>query len=174
MLNVVFGYVDTVLQLPGVIKCPGGYFDFEFEEHGKQNGWLNDPIVRDMLRTIDRVPLSDDEDTYTSLIKCGLRPQDIANGTKNLILCEFCTGVNRLDMMGENCYQFLGAIAAKREVNAVCPTTLTLEHGFFNQGSVRVLNNGKTYATADEWVKDMPDVLYCKSTDLDPRSIIWG
>lgn len=55
------------------------------------------------------------------LLEHGMRVEDLATGTKNLLNCKFLDNgmYHRLGMMGENCYHYLIDVATEKDLTAV-------------------------------------------------------
>lgn len=144
MLYLYFDSLDNLCERDGFIYNPSAYFDSIYERE-----WLQDPLIREAITTVDEVPLG--EDTFESLLRAGLRPEDLSTGTKNLVLCKFFDGMNRLSSMGENCFPFLGRISLERDVCMGCSIGFYIDEDFFDICPIHIVNSDKTYTTWTEW-----------------------
>lgn len=97
--------------------------------HRVDDRWLDSDFGRQIITDIDRVNVMDTSvPTRRLLLDVGLRPDDLATGTKNLFLCRFFSSqfdeplYNRMGHMGENCFKWL--VKAARDVDIHMVTTL--------------------------------------------------
>lgn len=164
MLHIYFDDIDSLRSLDSFIWNPSLFFDILYREKGEKEGWLQDRVVREIIETVDRVPLCDN--TKFSLFEHGMRPEDLCTGTKNLILCKFHNGINRISSMGPNCYPFLERIASEQEVYVGCSIVFDLSEDFFSKSSVHILNDDTICSSFTEW-QDHPKwikYIYCKES----------
>lgn len=109
MLHLEYGLLDDFRSRPDFIFHPNAYFDVDYED-----SWLSSDFGRDVIQTIDRIPLQ--EDVVLSLARHGMRPEDLCTGTKNLFLCKHVDKLNHMSKMGANCFPFLLDIADQKDV----------------------------------------------------------
>lgn len=117
MLHLYFEPLSKLIKRPEFIRYPSDYFDGVWELD-----WISDSFGRSVIESIDQVELGDD--VVFSLLKAGLRVEDLCTGTKNLLLCKHLNKLNRITMMGENCFPFLMDIAESKEVYMGCSNTV--------------------------------------------------
>lgn len=99
----VFEARDDVLVMPGV------FFDGMYESF-----MLESDFSKKVISEIDKVPINGT--VFESLLRQGMRPEDLCTGTKNLIVCKYFNIPSRLTMMGSNCYPYLQEIAVEKDV----------------------------------------------------------
>lgn len=81
---------------------------------------MNDPFSRKMIHEIDHVDIPDDMDTEKACLLKNMRVENLSSGTKSLILCKYRDELNRMMMMGPNCYKYLMDIAEEKDVYVGC------------------------------------------------------
>ena len=109
MLHLYLATLEELIARDDFIRYPNDYFEGVWEPE-----WLSDPFGRAVIETIDKVPLG--EDVERSLLEFGMRVEDLCTGTKNLLLCRHLDKMNRMTMMGENCYPFLLDAADEKDI----------------------------------------------------------
>lgn len=114
MLNI-FSYSDTPKNKR--IYNPDVIFDLNYK-----NEWLEDPLVRQIIRNVDNVePIKD------HLLKCPIfgyiAPSALSTGTKGLILMLKMDSLNSCyflsDLYGENCFKWIFKISTLKDINLI-------------------------------------------------------
>lgn len=118
--------------------------------------WLNDSFGRSVIEAIDKVPLG--ENVERSLLEAGMRVEDLCTGTKNLLLCKHLSMMNRMTMMGENCYPFLLDAAEEKEITMGVTAYFLMRDEALKGRTVHFAND-------DSYVSNQMDFLY-KITQL--------
>lgn len=140
-----------------IVHATGKYFDVSFKEE-----WLNDPFIRCIIADIDKIDVLDTLYPTTALLalRGHVTPYQLANGTKNLILCKYEKDVwHRLSHMGENCFKWLMDIAENSEVHMVATFSRVFTEADLKGRSVY-------FADLDRYVSDERSFLLAM-VDLD-------
>lgn len=148
MLHIVADRLASFIPKPEFIRYPSDYFDVTYE-----NEWLSSPFGREIISAIDQVSLGDD--VKYSLLAAGMHPEDLATGTKNLFLCRHFNKLNRLSMMGENCYRYLMDIAADKEVYMAATAYCLFRDTDLRSMPVHFINHDRTVSTEEEFFREM-------------------
>lgn len=112
-------YTDTS---PDIVAFPSAEFDLLYEE-----AWLDDPWSRQVISDIQRIDVTDETRSVRSILaEYSIPPEELATGTKNLLLTKFNPDGRkiRMSMMGENCYKWLMQIADEQDVCGVATKPL--------------------------------------------------
>ena len=110
MLTIYVSDTDVLVKkYPEFILYPSAWFDLNYTEE-----WLQDEFSRRCISEIDKIPLG--ESTLRSLLEENMKPEDLCNGTKNLINCKFLDKMGNLLKMGPNCYHLLMDLADEKEL----------------------------------------------------------
>lgn len=110
MLTIICASLDELEKLPNFIKYPSSWFDVEWDED-----WLQDEFARRLISDIDHIELG--ENTRISLALRGQTVEQLAGGTKNILVCQHhLDHVHRFQFMGENCYPYLFELASAHDI----------------------------------------------------------
>lgn len=136
-----------------LIKFPGAVFDAFYGDD-----WLDDPFSRKVITDIQKVDVMDtSRHTEEILRQRGLAPRQLANGTKNLLVCKFyllgrkC----RLAMMGPNCYKWLMDIADEKDICGVTTDVIKFTDEDLKGRSVLFVDTGVSVTTSGEFIDEM-------------------
>lgn len=106
-------------QMENVILYP----DTTFDNNPANSLWVNSEFGRKVIQDIEGIDVSDTSKSVESvLLQQGMLVNDLATGSKNLMLCKFYQSrhcpilYNRLGRMGENCFKWLLQIALEKDV----------------------------------------------------------
>lgn len=111
MLNIYFG------KLEDSIFATSKYFDYDYEEE-----WLDDPLVREMIRDIDKSEVISSE-CIQSPVFGQIPPTKLSGGVKTLILIlKEPDKVFYASQCGDNCAKWIIEIAKRKDI------TINLRH----------------------------------------------
>lgn len=158
MLYLYFANMFDLADTPGYIRATDSAFRKYYPMYGKEQHWLQDPIVRECIQDVDRIVLG--QNTTVSLAEAEMRPDDLCTGTKNIILCRFIDGMHRQTHMGENCYPYLFKIGAIRDLTLGCAISFFPKQEWLDMCPITVVNDGKVYTVATEFIRAAPWVWY--------------
>lgn len=157
MLHLLYCSSEEIDSIPGLRLSTSAAFSILMREKGRDAGWREDPIISRAIQEVEHIPIISGAGTYASILDYGIRPEDMSNGVKNLVLCKFAEGASRLTQMGPNCYPYLGVICRDRDVYGVTCTVLELPRSFFDYSAVRSFNCGQVLRTYSDWLDHRPD-----------------
>ena len=148
VLHLYFDSLSRLRKRKEFIPYPDVLFNSLWEPE-----WVNDPLSRAIIHDIDQVEMPDGVTTEMACIMSGFRVADLCSDTKNLLLCRYYSGLNRMTMMGENCYKYLMDIADERDVYMGCSS-----YCFFSDDDLK----GRTvhFINTDEFVSNSEDFLW--------------
>lgn len=151
MLHILVAPLSKLIAEPSFIRYPMVYFDGVWEYE-----WLEDDFGRRVIQGIDRAPLG--SDVQRSLLEHGMRVEDLCTGTKNLLLCKHLDGmINRMTMMGENCYPFLLEAAETKDIIMGCPAYALIRDEYLQGRQVHFINDNTTVSSQGEFLFKMID-----------------
>lgn len=134
MLKIIYGNLNTDIDY---VFNPDLFFD-TFREYD----WLRDPLVKDMIKDIDKSEVLD-----TNLVKSpvlGLIPVEyLSGGVKTLISIKYNTDIIfNATGCGENCSRWLLKLADEQEDDLIINLLYNMDFGkeYFD---IEVINTGK-------------------------------
>lgn len=165
MLYIKGAKCSQQAKMPNFIRDPGTTFN-AYCVDGPCAKWVDTEFARRVITDIDRIDVRDTTRTVKSILTEHEVPlQDIATGSKNLILCKYfahngAVCYNRMGFMGENCFKYLVEASIDRDIYMV--TTVFREfpkHDPFPEGAcVCFEDNSYVAHNAQEWLKGMLDI----------------
>ena len=127
MLHLFFESLRKLEEREAFIQSPSGIFDWSWKSE-----WLDDPFSRKMIQEIDHIEIPYGMPAELACLLNDVRVENLSSGTKSLILCRYCDYLNRMTMMGPNCYKFLMDIADEKDVYMGCSN-----YDFFTDDDLR-------------------------------------
>ena len=152
MLHLYLATLDELIARDDFIRYPKDYFAGVWE-----SGWLSDPFGRSVIETIDKVPLG--EDVERSLLEFGMRVEDLCTGTKNLLLCRHLDKMNRMTMMGENCYPFLLDAADEKDITMGVTAYFLIRDEALKGRKVHFVNDGSYVDNQMDFLDKITDLI---------------
>lgn len=134
MLHLYFDTLENLIARKEFIRYPGVYFDGVWER-----SWLDSVFGRTLIKTVDHIEVG--QDVEFSLLKAGIRVEELSTGVKNLFLCKHLDQLNRMTMMGENCYTLLMEIAEEKDVYMGCSNSVFFHDNVLNGRPVHFINS---------------------------------
>ena len=144
MLHLFYESLEKLLRRNEFIGFPDELFDELWDSQ-----WVNNPLSRRIIHEIDRVEFPEGRTTEEACALRGMCLTDLCTGTKNLLVCKNYSGLNRMTMMGDNCYPFLMDIADQREVYMGCSNYVLFDDDILKGRTVHFLNSD-LYASNEE------------------------
>ena len=154
VLHLYFDSIGRLMERKEFIPFPDGLFRSVWESE-----WVNNPLARTIIHDIDHVDIPDGMTTEMACIMSGRRVIDLCSGTKNLLLCRYYTGLNRMTMMGENCYKYLMDIADERDVYMGCSSYCFFTDEDLKGRSVHFVNTEKFASTREDFFWCVIDIV---------------
>ena len=142
MLKIRFGTTEDT------IRKVSKFFDVELENH-----WLEDQMVRDMIKDVDKSEVIEGRNIESSVLGA-ITPKELSGGVKALILMLFQPEYEYYGTAcGDNCSKWILEIAEKHDL------TLSFTHimKFPEPFEIFVVNSGKTIRTMLELVCEKDD-----------------
>ena len=161
MLHLYFESIHKLVQREEFIRFPSEAFNCAWEPD-----WVNNPLSRQIIHDIDQVELREGVSTEMCCLLMGFRIQDLSTGTKNLLLCRYLNQLNRMTMMGENCYKYLMDIAQEKEVYMGCSNFVFFTQEDLRGRQVHFVNSDKYASTAGEFADNVRDLIHGDFFDL--------
>lgn len=112
MLKIVMGseFASTFIPDRKFIEFPNSYFN-----ELKESRWFKDPLVQEIIRDIDKAYVESGFAVHSIDYDEGYSVNDIAGGSKFLILLHMLRDNVYLATMGDNCTDFVERIAVEYE-----------------------------------------------------------
>ena len=148
MLHLYFESLSKLEKRESFVQCPSGIFDWSWKPE-----WLNDPFSRTIIHEIDHVNIPDGMNTEKACLYKNMRVEDLSSGTKNLILCKYHDGLNRMTMMGKNCYRYLMDIADDKDVYMGCSNYVFFTDEDLKGRKVHFVNTDDYVSTAEDFTE---------------------
>ena len=127
MLHLYFESLKKLIERDTFIRFPSTKFDCSWKPD-----WLNNPFFREVIREVDHVDIPDGMATEMACLLKNMRVEDLSTGTKSLMMCRYYNKLNRMTMMGKNCYKYLADIANEKDVYMGCSNYV-----FFTDGDLK-------------------------------------
>ena len=154
MLHLYFDSLKHLVDREDFIRYPSFYFDEMFT-----SSWLNDDFAKRVIEEIDGIKVSDFTSTEEALIRTGISAEKLCTGTKNLIICKFENMLNRITMMGENCYPFLMELAEAKEVYMGCSNFVYFDDNVLQGRTIHMVNNDAYVSTYNDYERALYDIV---------------
>lgn len=154
MLHLLFESLRKLEERESFIRCPSGIFDWSWKPE-----WLNDPFSRKIIREIDHVDIPDGMDTEKACLWKNMRVENLSSGTKSLILCKYYNRLNRMTMMGKNCFKYLMDIADEKDVYMGCSNYVLFSDEDLKGRKVHFLNTDDYASTAEAFAIQMHKIV---------------
>lgn len=155
MLHLYFESLRRLMKRKEFIPYPDGLFNSVWETE-----WVNNPLSRAIIHDIDHVEMTDGVTTEMACIMSGFRVADLCTGTKNLLLCRYYSGLNRMTMMGENCYKYLMDIADERDVYMGCSSFVSFHDDVLKGRTVHFVNTDEYVSTYYDFYGCLIDIIH--------------
>lgn len=152
MLHIYLDSLARLQQNCDFIEFPMAYFKGVWQGY-----WLEDDFGRAVISEIDRIQLFTGQSTAQAILLSGMRVDDLCTGTKNLLLCKHADKLNRMAMMGENCYKFLVEAAKDKDVYVAAESFYLFTDSDFQGQKVHFMNTNTLVSTAREFAEQMYD-----------------
>ena len=112
MLHIKCSTWDKAIKDPRFIRSPDVTFELKCKDE-----WLESDFGRKIITELERIPLIYPSVKMSIHAVCAL--SEISTGGKNLFLCKYLDGLNFMDRMGDNCFDYLMDIADEKDVYMV-------------------------------------------------------
>ena len=155
MLHLYFDSLSRLMKREDFIPYPDGLFNSIWLPE-----WVNNPLSRAIIHDIDHVDIPDGMTTEMACIMSGFRVADLCTGTKNLLLCRYYSGLNRMTMMGENCYKYLMDIADEHDVRMGCSNSFFFRDDVLKGRTVHFVNTDKYVSTYYDFFGCVIDIVH--------------
>ena len=154
MLHLFFESLRKLEERESFVQCPSGIFDWCWKSE-----WLDDPFSRKMIQEIDHVDIPDDMDTEKACLLKNMRVENLSSGTKGLILCKYYNRLNRMTMMGPNCYKYLMDIADEKDVYMGCSNYVFFTDEDLKGRKVHFVNTDDYVSTAADFAEHVHQII---------------
>lgn len=148
MLHIVADRLANFIAKPEFIRFPSDFFDVTYEDD-----WLSSAFGKEIISSIDNIQIEDNVDR--AFYEAGIHPEDLATGTKNLFLCKYFDKLNRLSMMGENCYHFLMDISDDKDVYMAATAYCLFRDSDILGRSIHFVNYDITVSNEEDFFRTM-------------------
>lgn len=138
MLYIKGATLEVQESLPNMLLHPDTIFKYYHTEE-----WLNSDFGRGLITDIDKVDVMDkSKPVVRILLEKGLVLDNLATGTKNVLLCKYFVNprdhsvplYNRMGFMGENCFKWLLQAAVERDIYMVTTVFRNFDEVEFPEG----------------------------------------
>ena len=155
MLHLFFEPLRKLVERETFIRFPSAKFDCSWKSE-----WLNDPFSRKMIHEIDHVEIPEEMATETACLLKNMRVEDLSAGTKALLICKFYnTKLNRMTMMGKNCYKYLMDIADEKDVYMGCSNYVFFTDNDLKGRKVHFVNTDDYVSTAADFAEQVYQII---------------
>ena len=113
-----------------------------------------------MIHEIDHVEIPEEMATETACLLKNMRVEDLSAGTKALLICKFYnTKLNRMTMMGKNCYKYLMDIADEKDVYMGCSNYVFFTDNDLKGRKVHFVNTDDYVSTAADFAEQVYQII---------------
>ena len=148
MLHLYFESLRKLAERKLFIQHPSIEFNCSW-----QSEWLNDPFFRKVIREVDHVEIPEGMATETACLLKNMRVEDLSTGTKTLMMCRYYNELNRMTMMGKNCYKYLMDIADEKDVYMGCSNYVFFTDEDRKGRKVHFINTDDYVSTAEAFAE---------------------
>ena len=148
MLHLYFESLEKLEQREAFIQDPGGEFNYRWKSK-----WLNNSFFKKVIREVDHVDIPQGMKTETACLLKNMRVEHLSTGTKNLMLCKYRDELNRMTMMGKNCYKYLMDIADAKDVYMGCSSYVFFTDEDMKGRKVHFINTDDYVSTAEDFAE---------------------
>ena len=148
MLYLYFESLGKLVERKSFIRYPSIKFNSSWKTE-----WLNEPFFRTVIREVDHVDIPDGMATEMACLLKNMRVEDLSTGTKTLMMCKYYNKLNRMTMMGKNCYKYLMDIANEKDVYMGCSNYVFFTDNDLKGRQVHFVNTDTYVDTAEAFAE---------------------